>query len=332
MGTFVSHSCSDPRDRVFGLLALADSECRDAFRPDYTKSATAVLLQLIEHHAETDKGDDSSTNFFWAHIIIGAFGLGPDEPDIASMRDRRRIAVHDQDPFSKITVATRGLRPLFIRENDPCSSGLLLQGLVDTKSHHIVLDAIWHCTVWKNAAGQCIVPLQKPNRASDSSRHKTSTGQETTAGGVRLRTPDGSLVGLANQQIQHGDTILLFESGVNEGIFHSALIVRRWGPTIAMIVGQRIVDSDVEICQGGSGCVCRGAMHTSDSDVWQALMSPEDLLVFVAQDLKSVPRLPSYSGMPVMDVSVQPERSRERVTTRVTSEEFSSYAMAIPRK
>jgi hypothetical protein len=70
MGTFVSHSCSDPRDRVFGLLALADSECRDAFRPDYTKSATAVLLQLIEHHAETDKGDDSSTNFFWAHIII----------------------------------------------------------------------------------------------------------------------------------------------------------------------------------------------------------------------------------------------------------------------
>jgi hypothetical protein len=64
ISTFVSHHCSDPRDRVFGLLALADSECREAFRPDYTKSATAVLLQLIEHHAEMDKGDDSSENFF----------------------------------------------------------------------------------------------------------------------------------------------------------------------------------------------------------------------------------------------------------------------------
>jgi hypothetical protein len=248
------------------------------------------------------------------------------------MRDRRRIAVHDQDPFSKITVATRGLRPVFIRGNDPCSSGRLLQGLVDTGSHHIVLDATWHCTVRKNAAGQCIVPLRKPNRASGLSRHKTSTGQETTAGGMKLRTPDGSVVGLANQQIQHGETVLLFESGVNEGIFHFALIVRRRGPTIATIVGQCIVDSDVETCRGGPGCVCRGAMHTSDSDTWQALMSPEDLLVFVAQDPKSVPRLPSYSGMPVMDVSVQPEKSRERVTTRVTSEEFSSYAMAIPRK
>lgn len=325
MGTFVSHSCSDPRDRVFGLLALADSECRDAFRPDYTKSATAVLLQLIEFHAETDKGDDSSMNFFWAHIIIGAFGLGPDEPDIASMRDRRRIAVHGQDPFSEITVATRDLQPLFIRENDPYSSRRLPR---DHGSHHIVLDAISHCTVWKNDAGEFIVPLKMPNRAGNPSRRKISTGQENTAGGIKLRTPNGTVIGLANQQIQHGDTILLFESGVNEGIFHSALIVRRYGPTIATIVGQCIVDSDLKSCWGGSGCVFRGAMHISDSDTWRALMSPEDLLVFVAQDLKAVPRLPSYSGMPVMDVSVQPEMSIERVTTRVTSEEMSSYAIA----
>jgi hypothetical protein len=66
MRTFVSHHCSDPRDRVFGLLALVDPEYREAFRPDYTKSATAVLLQVIEHHAEMDKGEDSSGNFFWA--------------------------------------------------------------------------------------------------------------------------------------------------------------------------------------------------------------------------------------------------------------------------
>jgi hypothetical protein len=272
MRTFVSHHCSDPRDRVFGLLALVDPEYREAFRPDYTKSATAVLLQVIEHHAEMDKGEDSSGNFFWARTIIAAFGLGPDEPDIASMRDRRRIAVHGQDPLSDITIATRDLRPFSVRENDPCSAGRLPQGLVDTGSRRIVLDAKWHCTVWKDGAGEFLV-----------------------------------------------------------GFFHSALIVRRYSSTIATIVGQCILDSDVKSGQRGSGCVCRDGTHTSTNDTWQALMSPEDLLVFVAQDLKSVPQLPSKYGMPVADVSVHPKQSIERLTTRVTSREFSSYAKSIPR-
>lgn len=329
MGTFVSHLCSDPRDRVFGLLALADSECREAFSPDYKKSATAVLLQLIEHHAAMAKEDDSSGNFFWAHIIIAAFGLGPDDPDIASMRDRRRVAVHGRDQFSDITIATSDPRAL---GNDPYPSGRLPQGLADLGSHRIVLDVTSHCTVWKNDSGEFVVPLKRPNRASDPSQDESSTGQQqVTAGGVNLRTPDGSMVGLANKRIQHGDTILLFESGVNEGMFHSALIVRRYGSAIATIVGQCIIDSDVEVCRGeGSGCVCRDATHTSDDNVWQALMSPEDLLVFVAQDVKAIYRQPSQFGMPVMDVSVQPERSIERVTTNVTSEEFSSYAIVNP--
>jgi hypothetical protein len=327
MRTFVSHHCSDPRDRVFGLLALVDPEYREAFRPDYTKSATAVLLQVIEHHAEMDKGEDSSGNFFWARTIIAAFGLGPDEPDIASMRDRRRIAVHGQDPLSDITIATRDLRPFSVRENDPCSAGRLPQGLVDTGSRRIVLDAKWHCTVWKDGAGEFLVPL----RSGNPSRRETSIRQRGMAGGIDLRTPDGSVVGLANKQMQHGDTILLFGGGVIGGFFHSALIVRRYSSTIATIVGQCILDSDVKSGQRGSGCVCRDGTHTSTNDTWQALMSPEDLLVFVAQDLKSVPQLPSKYGMPVADVSVHPKQSIERLTTRVTSREFSSYAKSIPR-
>jgi hypothetical protein len=246
------------------------------------------------------------------------------------MRDRRRIEVHGPDPFSEISIATRDLRPLLIRENDPCSSGRLPQGLVGMGPRHVVLDATSHCTVWKNDAGEFVVPLQSSNKASGHSRRKISTGHEITAGGINLRTPDGSDVGLANRQIRHGDTILLFESGVNKGIFHSALIVRRYGSTIATVVGQFIIDSDVKSCPGGSGCVCRDATHASGNEAWQALMSPKDLLVFIAQDLKSVPRLPSHAGMPVMDVSVQPKRSIERVTTRVTSGEWSSYAMVTP--
>jgi hypothetical protein len=56
-------------------------------------------------------------------------------------------------------------------------------------------------------------------------------------------------------------------------------------------------------------------------------MSPEDLLVFIAQDLKSVHRQPIKWEVPMVDDSVDLEESMERLTTRVTSEEFSSYAI-----
>jgi hypothetical protein len=112
--TFADHYCSDPRDRVFGLLALADSESREALSPDYTKSATSVLLQLMEHHAKVAKRNDSRHDARCALDIIGAFGSSLDNPDIAAMWDRRRSALHDDDPFSDI-IATRGLGPLATR-------------------------------------------------------------------------------------------------------------------------------------------------------------------------------------------------------------------------
>jgi hypothetical protein len=88
LSSFGRYYCSDPRDRVYGLLALADSESREAFNPDYTKSVAEVFLQLVEHRVKIDNEDDSWEsihNFYWAHNIVCAFRFGPDNPDIAAM-------------------------------------------------------------------------------------------------------------------------------------------------------------------------------------------------------------------------------------------------------
>jgi hypothetical protein len=328
---FASHYCSDPRDRVFGLLALADSESREAFSPDYTKSATAVLLQPVEHHAKDTKGNFSQYNFRFAHEIIGCFGLSPHDSDIAAMRDRRRTALHGEEPFSDIT-STRDRPPVVIRENDPSSSDPLPRRSIPDKGlDHVVMTTESYCTVWKNDEGEFFAPLlrapSRPKSFNNPIRHDFSTGRGRASDGIRLRTPDGSVVGLANKQIQHGDTILLFESVVDSGMFLSALIVRRYGSNIATIVGQCVLDTDVAPCRGGSGCICGDVTHVPDKEAWKILMSPEDLLVFIAQDLKLVHRQPAKFEVPMIDFSVDLEESKERLTTRVTSDEFSSYAM-----
>jgi hypothetical protein len=361
---FDSNHCSDPRDRVFALLALADSESREAFSPDYTTSATAVFLQLIEHHVKSDKESwRSAVNFDEAHKIICAFRFGPDNPDIAAMRDRRQTVVHGEGPSSDShipstesktgtrairaragftcrafrfwlrlldIVATRNQRPLSIQEHIICSSDRLTQRMIfDKGSNHVVVDAGLHCTVWKNDAGELVAPLQRrQSRARRLTGHDFSTGQGSTTDGRRLHTPDESVIGLANKQIQHGDIILLFDGGaVGIEMFRPALVVRRHTSVTATIVGQCIFDSDVRTCRGGSICVCGGVTHVWENGIWKVLMSPEDLLVFVAQDLKFVHRQSSRVEAPAVKISVHLEKSRERLTTSVTSEEFSSYAI-----
>lgn len=328
--TFSWHCCSDPRDRVFGLLALADSESREAFSPDYTKSATAVLLQLIENRAKTDLGTQIDENSIIASQIISTFTLSPDDPDIATIRQQRRTALYGKGPFSDAVATTSDRWPPAVWEDEPCSSDRPLSfdvstahGIVlKTRSHppddvdRFILKPRSHCTVWKNDAGEIVGPFCRHRRVR---RGRFSVGQGDTAHVRRLRTPDGSVVGLANKQIQHGDTIFFFDFGI------SALVVRR-GSDIATIVGQCIFDSDIETCQGGSGCVCGDPLHVLDEEEWIAWMSPEDLLMFISQDPMFVHRQRSKSQVLVSDISVQLEESRERLTTGVTVEEFSSYA------
>lgn len=332
--TFSSHYCSDPRDRVFGLLALADSESREAFTTDYTKTPTMVLLQLLEHHAAMVKDEDCSGIFHEAHHIIGAFGLGPENQDISAMRDRRRTAAHDDGLIRNIT-ATRNQKRLAIRENDSCHSCGLPRGPIPhTTFNHVVFDARLRCRVWKNDANEFVAPLRR--RDGSGTSHDFSTREEVEAEGIRLRTLDGSVVGLVDKQTQHGDTILLFKGGhIDNAIFRSGLIVRkrmcyRGGTFVATIVGQCIFNSDFILCEVCSDFWCNRATHFSDEERWQVHMSPEDLLVFIAQDLKLVHRRPKKFEVPMVDLWVQLDQSRQRLSTRVTSEEFSSYAIVTP--
>lgn len=110
--------CSDPRDRVFALLPLADLASRKMFQPDYTKSVVEIVLQLLRSKAKSDAEDAEDAaareehfsiefNFKTSHDIIGSFGLGPEDPDIAAMLKQRVSALH-QDPEVPATRECKG--------------------------------------------------------------------------------------------------------------------------------------------------------------------------------------------------------------------------------
>jgi hypothetical protein len=332
---FSGHYCSDPRDRVFGLLALADSKSRKAFSPDYTKSATVILLQLIKYQAEEHDAWRPIHEIEFTHTrdVVGTFGFDSDNSDIAAMRDRRRTAIYGEEPFPG-----RNKWLPSIRENDPRHPrGLPSRLLSDLGSNHVVVEARFHYTVWRNDATEFVVHLYGTRDPLQPVLHDFSTEQGGTADdGIRLHTPEGLVIGLANKQIRPGDTILLFgKIDSHDSDFPTGLIVRRyreWGRfVVATIVGQCIFDSDFGTYEGRRNYrMCSPSPRVSDKEAWKVLMSPEDRLVFIAQDLNQVYRQPKKFKVPMIDISVQLEESKKRLTTRVTSEDFSSYAIAAP--
>lgn len=54
--TFSMHQCSDPRDRVYGLLSLISwPKLQEQIKPDYDKSILAVAADTLKYAAETEK-------------------------------------------------------------------------------------------------------------------------------------------------------------------------------------------------------------------------------------------------------------------------------------
>lgn len=76
---------------------------------------------------------------------------------------------------------------------------------------------------------------------------------------------------------------------------------------------------------------CKGAkeLHSREGWSWKVYMSPEDLLLFVAQDLKLEHRPPELKEnfLSTVDFSVYPEKREMRLMTNATSEPFSSFAI-----
>lgn len=62
------------------------------------------------------------------------------------------------------------------------------------------------------------------------------------------------------------------------------------------------------------------------SQTWTVHFSPEDLLLFITQDLSFHDRPREEDTAAMMDLYVRPEDSARRLRTRITSSPFSSYA------
>jgi hypothetical protein len=60
---------------------------------------------------------------------------------------------------------------------------------------------------------------------------------------------------------------------------------------------------------------------------WVVYMSPADLILFAAQDLKSEVSPPEEGVGPIIVLSVCPEEKAKRLTTSVTSDLVSSFAI-----
>lgn len=331
--TYYASYCSDPRDRVFGLLSLADYGSHAAFRPDYTISATGLLIALISFKAREEFTDISTYNFQDALLIIGAFGMGPENREIAAMQQQRMT-----------TTCTDGSCPNALAKMQHWYPDLWEYGYYFHRRPRLVADfwnqslftveATYHCNIRKSDDGGYLVPLQRSKSYPTVIRH-TQVERYERKDVTNLRTFGGMAVGLASKHIRDNDTLLLFASPLTEAVFHAGLIVRRdegkrAGSTVAGIVGQCIVDSDVKVCQGDAACACESRHpppHTWNEYTakWRVHLSSEDLLMFIAQDLKVEHTGADGLKAPEVNFSARLDESINRLRTSVTSD-GSSYA------
>lgn len=376
--TFKSSRCYDPRDRVFGLLALVHQEDATSFRPDYTKSVTDVVLQLIETKVEHDKRVaatysrvvDASLqyvyrayefNFFQAFGLIREFYLNSDVVDVAGNRIHTGAGFHDVAEMLRQRRVTRHATDTSSR------SGQLDSSLRFDDSSCITMIVDSSCKVRKNGTGEYIVPLMRPGQ-SICDFHIDG---EDTSDAISLRSPSGTVLAFADSKIRPGDVLLfLHNSDTTEGVMAPVfgLVVRPCEDRVHSVVGQFICDDGVKMCLGASEdnhwnssadpdnawtsggesddlddhekiedlalyngkCECKGkhSLHSLAGRPWKLRMSPEDLLLFVAQDMKMEHRI-TQSGKSeehVVTCSAGSIERARRLSTKVTSSPISSYA------
>lgn len=162
------------------------------------------------------------------------------------------------------------------------------------------------------------------------------------------------MLAFADTRIEPGDTLLFFDKDEGSGpglavagMHIAGLIVRTVKDTLCVVIGQVIVDEGVRPCAGYSqseACHCSGddsclctegktcecsaeGLHESMACKWEVYMSPEDLLLFLAQDMEARDRPVDEDVVPMADLYVRPDHTARRLKTSVTSEPLSSYAI-----
>ncbi|KAK5124605.1 hypothetical protein LTR85_001318 [Meristemomyces frigidus] len=344
--------CNDDRDRVFGLLSMADERSIEAIKPDYTKSKTAVLLQLLAHAC----GSANRTGFPSepSNLIVGVIGgfrLGPDNSEIAGLLQERREKGCNPTSDHAMELQTPALDSVNGHERMP----VRVQG---------------YCTLARNKAGHLVAALRPCANEYDDNyvsvdfekERKTWSSKYGLDGAFEhaqnLATKHASLihnqnviVAVAHKDAKPGDVLL--HLGYNTSFAYglscpsAGMVIRTTAGDRYIIVGQVVYNPEVVPCKSGTNsdtasdgnaevvgsarCRCDGGedseeYHARPDCTWTVHFAPEDLLLFNTQDLHFHVRPIEKNTTPLMDLYVRPEEAAKRLRTNVTSSPFSSYA------
>jgi hypothetical protein len=309
---YTDYGCVDTRDHVFALLILSHDNALSAkfIRPNYTKSTFEVLLQLLEQEAY-DVRDKAKRTWYATDAmkmilsIVGGFHLGPLAAEIAENLQLRRSAHAAPSPPSQELVLDHHDRRRITLHTRKCAK------------------------VWKDAAGNMSTSLLKDRtRHTGIFDHDPQYVQRYTNDiAVEVRNPLGDVVAFADRKLKVGDFLLFFEDLGPSG----GLIVRPIKRGFHIFVGQVVLNHGIRPRAYWSlpRIGIDPESFDRENENWWVYMSPLDLILFVAQDMKS--EISSSEVGPVMKRTVCLEESAKRLTTNVTSDLDSSFAI-LPRE
>ncbi|KAK3673068.1 hypothetical protein LTR78_007179 [Recurvomyces mirabilis] len=325
--TFAEWQCFDARDRLFALLAMADQSSISGITPDYIKSAVSVVMQLLRQicidgvYFDIPNEETIMEELF---AIVASFRLEFSQHEISALLTAR--VCHRQScrvPYSQpvlgakpsdrtqVRISAR-VRTFFPVQED--ENGKLWAPLHRTKEE--IDPAQWTLAVRTAFRQAC-------QRAEDSFC------------GIHSR---GEILAIATGSVKSGDIVLSFGNNKNNFGNHfsglhtpcAGLVVRQTTSERYLIVGQIIFDLEVEplpdalLSDAERGRVT-GPSYAPDV-VWEVHFDPEDLMLFIVQDLVYYQAPRAHDRPTMLDCTVRPEYTVKRLETSVTSDTFSSYA------
>lgn len=342
--TYSSYRCFDSRDRVFGLLALANRNVPESrvVEPDYTKSSTEVVLQLLDLLA--CNSEETLSRWYAADEDSGSTNasLHGVKSDMAAMLTVvRSIESRSEQTGPNAMVRLRRSLPYDI----PIDRDLKSQYQVAHRENlrRISIQVCLSCTVSESEDGDMVAPLCRDGTFPEIEAHDFAYVLENTKdNAVSIHDPVGTIVAVADKNIKGGDTILCFSLHGRRDPALAGLIARPAKGAVHAIVGQVVFDEGVRpygktncccVNLGRPGCECGKDkhLHHSEEREWTVYMSIEDVYLFLAQDMKTkghdLDRGAELS-MSLLTLRENREDTARRLQTRVTSGDLlSSYAV-----
>lgn len=282
--------CMDPRDKVYGILAMVQWAGSRKVSPDYRKERFDLAVEVLQALVEKipDISDMQYANH-WAHNFVSLVFLS--------------LELDAQDKNMKAAIR---LRRLVLEAEDMKSLGVC-QSLLRCKDYGWRAFRLFHDDGWKLDDGwskKCVASSVRP-QWDHGLQHKFHI----------VRASSGKVAVLVPQTVQPGDWIAFFglkldihRSHVWEYVNLSLILRDGQGGRFSM-VGQGVFNLDLlKSVQGPRGAVDLGV----ECDLY---FDPEDLLVLMGQE-----RLfHTLEDMEVTEIA-------ERLATRACGHQGSSYA------